>query len=270
MSKNVGRPKIYKINEDYFEKIDNGNKAYIIGFIFADGSVNGKSLAITIHKRDIEILHFIKKELESEHPIKTYRSDFVTFSISNKKICDDLYKQNIIPNKTYLTKNLPYDGIYFKDFLRGLFDGDGCITTSLKKINDYCISISNNYHLLNELKNFLKNELNINSYLRLRRKGNYNTGMLEFKGSLQIERFYNFIYSNGDFHLKRKEVKFIISLKNAEKHKKTDYQNNGVWGKIKELYLTNVTQKEISKILSIPYSSVRTCVQKMRIKNMII
>lgn len=266
----MGRPKTYKIDENYFEIIDNSNKAYILGFIFADGSVNKNNLNITIHKKDVEILEFIQKEFNSEHPIKISNVDYVRYSISNKKICSDLYNQNIIPNKTYKTNNLPYGGEFFSHFLRGLFDGDGYIGTSINaKNNDYNVCISNSYYILNELKMYLKDNLNINSYLRLRNKDSYNSAMLEFKGSLQIERFYNFIYKDSNFQLERKKIKFANSLKNAEIFKKTDYKNNGTWEKIKELYLLNISQKEISTILIMPYGSVKTCIQKMRLKNII-
>ena len=61
----MGRPRIYTLDENYFDSIDNPNKAYIIGFIYADGSINLKRnlLTICISEKDLEILEFIKKEL---------------------------------------------------------------------------------------------------------------------------------------------------------------------------------------------------------------
>lgn len=61
-----------KLNEHYFDKIDTLEKAYILGFICADGWVSNNSnvLGFTIHNKDKEVLHFIKEELESEAPIK--------------------------------------------------------------------------------------------------------------------------------------------------------------------------------------------------------
>jgi len=35
--------KKYHINENFFEEIDNENKAYILGLIFADGCISNKS-----------------------------------------------------------------------------------------------------------------------------------------------------------------------------------------------------------------------------------
>jgi len=55
------------INVNYFNKIDSYNKAYLLGFIAADGAIvqnkgfNTKTLTITIHAKDIAILELLKK-----------------------------------------------------------------------------------------------------------------------------------------------------------------------------------------------------------------
>ena len=45
--------KIYDVDEDYFNCIDTPNKAYILGFIYADGGVKNNILTIT-QSGDIE------------------------------------------------------------------------------------------------------------------------------------------------------------------------------------------------------------------------
>lgn len=47
---------MYKINENYFEKIDSENKAYWIGFISADGNVYKNKLSIELNNKDDELL----------------------------------------------------------------------------------------------------------------------------------------------------------------------------------------------------------------------
>ncbi len=54
------RKKIY--NENYFETIDSEDKAYFLGFIFADGCVTNDSkkyryqLTLKLHSKDVGIL----------------------------------------------------------------------------------------------------------------------------------------------------------------------------------------------------------------------
>lgn len=125
----------YRYDETYFEKIDNEEKAYFLGFIFADGCVRKtkdnkpKDLKIKIHKKDIEILEAFKKSIKSESPIKIEKDGAVSFSIGSKKICSDLIKLNCTPSKSLTLippNNIPNKLI--RHFIRGYFDGDGCIS----------------------------------------------------------------------------------------------------------------------------------------------
>ena len=56
----------YFFNEDFFEIIDNENKAYWLGFIYADGYVSAKSLVIELHKDDES--HIVKFLEDIGHP----------------------------------------------------------------------------------------------------------------------------------------------------------------------------------------------------------
>ena len=123
-------------NEEYFEKIDNPNKAYLLGFITADGSITGKycgSCSIEINEKDAELLNFAKKEINPNATItncfyENKRNKRISFS--SKKICKDLKKYGIIPNKSLILKKVPVELIpkeLLCYYFRGLIDGDGCI-----------------------------------------------------------------------------------------------------------------------------------------------
>ena len=62
--------RIYKVNTSFFNCINTEEKAYILGFICADGHIARDRLNITVAIKDIDILVKIKKALNSEHPIK--------------------------------------------------------------------------------------------------------------------------------------------------------------------------------------------------------
>lgn len=115
--------------------------AYILGFIYADGSIypsmRGKYLSIT--STDKDIIFKIKRWLNSEHKITitkpTWKNgkDRYILRIGNKNLYSDLQKHGLYPNKS-LTIRLPeISNRFFKDFLRGYFDGDGCVNLYLTK-----------------------------------------------------------------------------------------------------------------------------------------
>ena len=62
--------KKYGVDESFFNKIDNEEKAYILGFIYADGNISKRGhLTIEIHKRDEHILHDIKRVMQYNGPL---------------------------------------------------------------------------------------------------------------------------------------------------------------------------------------------------------
>ena len=130
----------YNIIHDFFSlEKQSANSAYILGLLASDGWVDkeGNCVCIELQQSDKQILNDINIVLNNERPIKDYErangyknSKLYFFS---KQIKNDLKLYDIIPTKTYnpqtnFIKNIKSD--FFPDFLRGFFDGDGCITSA--------------------------------------------------------------------------------------------------------------------------------------------
>ena len=133
-----------KGNVHYFETINSYAKAYILGFIAADGAlVKTKStttLTITIKYEDKAVLEFIKSEIGNEHKLqeiikpssfdKSKNIHHIRYCISDKNITSDIMKYGITNNKSLTMKNIieniPYE--YRDAFIIGYFDGDGSVT----------------------------------------------------------------------------------------------------------------------------------------------
>lgn len=120
------------VNESYFNKIDSGEKAYWLGFIYADGSVfNGNVLSLTLQNGDRDHIELFADTLESEHTISTFENEWGEYcrtSIVSDELTDDLKSYGVVPGKTY-TDSLPsLDDEYISSFIRGYFDGDGNFT----------------------------------------------------------------------------------------------------------------------------------------------
>ena len=122
----------YTVDVRFFDSIDTEEKAYIIGFILADGHISKQgSLIITLHKRDIDILEKIRVAMKSDYPIKPEREKYVSLIISSKTLCDKLNFYGFNNRKTYgfdFDKLLTFiPNTLIPHFIRGMFDGDGCI-----------------------------------------------------------------------------------------------------------------------------------------------
>lgn len=134
--------RIYKINDSFFDEIDCEEKAYILGFMYADGcnEINPEkckySISMSQLHQDIDILEKINQAMNSNYPIqirlqKENRKQKCVLSISSKKLSNALCKLGCSKAKTFLIR-FPKENQYFNEnlmhhFIRGYFDGDGCI-----------------------------------------------------------------------------------------------------------------------------------------------
>lgn len=129
----------YTLNENYFNNIDTEAKAYILGFIYADGFVGDEHFNnIVISINDIDILEVISGEFEYTGKIrKTKKGGFTnskcgySLNFSSKIMANDLRKIGLYPNKSLTICKLPnIDKKLMRHFIRGYFDGDGSILIS--------------------------------------------------------------------------------------------------------------------------------------------
>lgn len=127
IKKKSNRTVFFKL--DYFKKIDTEEKAYILGFVSADGYIcmQGKTLNITLADKDIYMLEMIAEKLNFTGNIRQEVRDRSTISFCSKEMVNDLSKYGVVQNKTKTSfiPNIPEDLI--RHFLRGYFDGDGYV-----------------------------------------------------------------------------------------------------------------------------------------------
>jgi len=136
----------YRVNSNFF-KTWSRNMAYILGYLFADGSLEdasylrGKYLRIT--SCDLSIIQAIRKAFESEHavvklaPTTANGKSRYLLRIGDHAIYNDLIRLGLTPNKSLtmlFPKYIPHN--LMADFVRGYFDGDGTIYLEKRK-NSY-------------------------------------------------------------------------------------------------------------------------------------
>ena len=207
----------YKINENYFENIDTQDKAYWLGFIITDGYIreytgNKKSLTIGLKASDEKHLYKLKKSLDSDAPIYIKNSSrgqaIAVFSITNNKLCSDLIKWGVLPNKTY--KNIQMPNIpkkFMRDFIRGYWDGDGGISIRMrnKKKSSPVLYVSR--VTLDIIKNiqgeFKKKNIISNIYTGKTKSGKYSY-RLTIYGRANVCKALEYLYIDSNIYLNRK------------------------------------------------------------------
>lgn len=142
----MGFKKNRRFNNRYFENIDTPLKAYLLGYIYADGwiSSNGTSVefGMELQTGDRYILEKLNEELGNQHVINDLPAEkqlicgclcniqeHSVLRIYSKPFVNDLISQGISFNKTYSGIYPTVEDRYFFDYLRGYIDGDGSIYT---------------------------------------------------------------------------------------------------------------------------------------------
>ncbi len=105
--------------------------AYILGFLFADGSIPRSRRGnhyLSIQISDRAILKFIKKELRARQVIAERRSKtgkLYRIQIGSRMLCASLQAKGFIGNKTARMRMPSVPKRYRTAFVLGYFDGDG-------------------------------------------------------------------------------------------------------------------------------------------------
>lgn len=149
----------HKVNELFFDKWSY-DMAYILGLWFADGCITkGDCFQISLHQKDEYLLEKIKDKMNSDHKLSKYKNCH-TLHIYSLKIYNNIKSLGGKERKS-LDVNFPnIPSVYIRDFIRGYFDGDGCICYS--KSMSYYVStfVSGSESFSKSLFDVLKKEIN--------------------------------------------------------------------------------------------------------------
>lgn len=197
-----------KVNHFYFSNY-NPENCYWAGFILADGYIRTNkrfTLEIKLQKQDVIHLHKIKKDMGYDGKV-IEKETYFNISISSPQLIEDLNKNFGIYNKKSLTCTIidKIPKIYLKDFIRGYFDGDGCITyTSID-----AITFLGTEKTVDFIRKYFYNEVNIT----LRSKNmpditkNSNICVIQYSGKAAFKCLQH-MYENSTQYLDRKYLKY--------------------------------------------------------------
>ena len=125
---------------DFFENIDTEEKAYWLGFMFADGYIvnhenryGEDSFGLTLAEDSLDSIEKFKKSLHATNPIlydnsKSIGQPLVKIVLTSQKTVNDLIDKGCVKQKSLILqppKKVPEK--LLSHFIRGFFDGDGSL-----------------------------------------------------------------------------------------------------------------------------------------------
>ena len=228
--------RIYNFNQNFLSELNSPEKAYFLGLLYSDGCIHKnkdwESYNIMFGQSEInkDIVYKINNLLDSNYPITTTLKGsklFYRIDLKSKQMFEDLQRLGVEPNKS-LTCTFPdINEELLPHFIRGLFDGDGCVWNGKRKImkvkdssnssgfrerivHNVKFTYTGNYEFVNALQDYLvkylgfkKTKLNFS-----KAKNTKHICTMEYSGRGQLKKFYDFIYKNATIYGNTKKLKF--------------------------------------------------------------
>ena len=213
----------YECDENFFDVIDTEEKAYWLGFLYADGSIENFGrfkIDLSLSEKDKNHIEKYKQSLKLTYPTKrtgqllndrTYYSYRVV--ITNKKLVESIIDKGCVPNKSLILtfpteKQVPKHLI--RHFIRGYFDGDGCITINSNN-NSYNFNILGTFDFLTAIQNEFVNS--IDGYKATKISKDKRSKVYKFQkgkvcGTKSIKNIYDYLYKDATIYLDRKKNVF--------------------------------------------------------------
>lgn len=223
----------YKVNEHIFDIINSQEKAYWLGFLMADGyNHESKScVALRLQIEDKEILEKYKRFLDTDTPIHVYTRttavnklirQYCELNICSPHFSEQLAKLGCTQGKTHTLQfpELPQD--LQVHFIRGFFDGDGCLSIKdrLNRRKKYGTSMVYQFTIVGKeivllkIQDILVREANINKNT-LKKCVSKVIKSIHYSGKQNVIKIMNCLYKNATIYLKRKHdlyLKYCISV----------------------------------------------------------
>lgn len=243
--KGVYKNKITKktFNINFFDVIDNEEKAYWLGFSWSDGNIlkrcrEGRGeeycFKLALGKQDENHLEKFKENLNGDFKILNYKSkgfckegefsETAEIRLYNKYFCKSLYENyKLIPYRTetdWIKIKIP-DNL-MSHFIRGVFDADGNIA---HYFSDGCEKVSVGFTTTNTMNDFINEYLYnkeicktiLKPYIRHKERDG-NCTSKNYCGFNQGIKVLDFMYKEAHIYLDRKYCKYL-EIKESEKQR---------------------------------------------------
>ena len=229
-----------RIDEMYFETIDTEHKAYFLGLLFADGCVfksrsGSFGIRLELVKRDGELVEKFKEETQATYKLSLKQTknenwdDKVGITITNDKFTQHLMSKGCVPNKGTICK-IPFNRLpteMVRHFIRGYFDGDGCLTYTDKHYVYPNVNLCVSKIFGDQLRNYLL-ELDIKSSIRHKKSGIYSISVEK----RQAMKFLIWTYEPSLVKLSRKHNRYLFFrsyFDNNDRGKQARNKRSSAW-----------------------------------------
>jgi hypothetical protein len=147
--------------------------------------------------------------------------------LCSEKLSKDLHKIGCMQNKTFKVKFPALPDNILRHFVRGYFDGDGCVSYSYPKRDNIfgnsfigVVRITGTEAFCISLQEYIKQFLSLTSSIGQRREATPEIKTLSITGNQQVITFLEWLYHDSNLFLRRKYERYLFIQQEIEKRLK--------------------------------------------------
>ena len=202
---------IYRCDADAFER-STDESAYWLGFLLADGCVTAGrrfTLSVALKESDRPHLDNLRTFLQAEAPIKhDPKRKSASLVVSSERLVASLMSRGCGPRKSATLRFPPSGLLHRQHFVRGVFDGDGCISAYRRPYVQPTVSFVGAPPFLAGLRDVICSDVGLTANKLYTAGRSEVAKVLAWTGCGNASRMYRYLYESGGPCLHRKRARF--------------------------------------------------------------
>ena len=229
---NKENSRIYTYDMDFLSSIDSEEKAYWLGFLYADGyvtSTNVPAVGLSLAIKDRGHVEKFRRALNASQPIREYTTTggytpgcrYCRLLLIGQQFYDNAVRQGILEHKTHVLAPPSIPEEFNRHFIRGYFDGDGSLTSYVNAYNTvtYTLKFTGTKALLNWINDQVEQNCGFRTKNLYKRRPTDVVVSLEFGSTKRTLAVAHWLYQNSHVYLDRKYQRYQDMVKLVAKSK---------------------------------------------------
>lgn len=224
-SHNINRR--HSLNTHFFDTIHNENQAYWLGFLWADGSWSKTAPRcsgpnrLTLSQKLSEVSHLQQflDTIDADYPIRSLTSGYgntnaVVTHINSRPLCASL-EQLGFARKDQRIHIPPMPSSLLHHFIRGYFDGDGCLSVYQQTIGNVVInrqewSLTGHPEFIANIRQLIEQNVDVSHRVKIKTyKRTDKAVSLRYGKKSDIVALHDYLYQDATVYLDSKYQRFV-------------------------------------------------------------
>lgn len=215
----------HSLNTHFFDTIRNEEQAYWLGFLWADGSWSKTAprcsgpnrLTLAQKLSEINHLQLFLDTLEADYPIRRFTGGYgtaVVAHINSRPLCISLERLGFA-RKDQRIHIPPITPSLLHHFVRGYFDGDGCLSVYTQTVGNAIInkqewSLTGHPEFIANIRQLIEQNVDVSHRVKIKTYKRTNKAVtLRYGRKSDIIALHDYLYQDTTVYLDSKYQQFV-------------------------------------------------------------